>query len=567
MRLPVLALLAAALQAGTTEEALVELGRRLFFDPRLSADGTVSCASCHRPEHGFADPRPVSTGVYGRQGRRNAPTLLNKDRQRRLFWDGRASSLEEQALGPLFSPHEMGNTAASLLERMAALGEYRPLFEAAFGSPEPSVERITRALTAFERSLARRDSLWDLWAAGDKGALHEEAERGRLLFFGKARCHLCHSGPDFTNGDFVNIGAGGRGSPDGGRFEATHQPGDWRLFQTPSLREVARTAPYMHDGSLATLEEVIEFYDRGGDPAENKDYRIIPLHLTEQEKRDLLAFLRALSSTAGIAVQPQTAAPEQACFPVEALAGPDRELAESLFLRLMDSEALYTAAGGAKPASSGFVRFQLAEGSPLDAIDRVRRVLEAFRCGGDLLATVHRFQRTYPDRNGKPSRFYEGIVMHRSAVRRTVERHRAFFASLGVSPHSHPLEVLMAVEDAPDESRWRGYGYLFGYPDEAVEFFVAAGIREKQEQARVPRRFISMPTFARAERGVVYAVAEDAEESEQDRRLRQQLERILAEYRERRQRHSEGGRVDVLGLLRAWFDPGRTSRLALVSPE
>ncbi len=564
MRLLVLGLLAGALQAGTTEEALVALGRRLFFDPRLSADGTVSCASCHRPEHGFSDPRPVSIGAGGKPGRRNAPSVLNRDRPRRFFWDGRASSLEEQALGPLFSPVEMGNTPEMLLERLANLAEYRPLFEAAFGSPEPAVERITRALAAYERSLARRDSPWDLWAAGDKGALGEQAERGRLLFFGKAHCHLCHSGPDFTNNDFVNVGAGRAQLPDPGRFELTHQPGDWKLFLTPSLREVARTAPYMHDGSLATLEEVIEFYNRGGGPSENKDYRIVPLHLTDQEKSDLLAFLRALSSTAGIEASAQPATPEQACFPVEALAGPDRELAESLFLRLMDSEALYTVAGGAKPVSSGFVRFQLAEGSPLDAIDRVRRVLQAFRCGGELLATVHRFQRTYPDNNGKPSRFYDGVVLHRTAVRRTVERHRAFFAGLGVSPNSHPVEVLLAVEDAPEEARWRGYGHLFGYPDEAVDFFVSAGIREKREQRRVPRRFISIPTFARAERGVVYAVAEDAEEPEQGRRLRQQLERILAEYRVRRQRHSQGGRVDVVFMLREWLDPGRAAQPAPV---
>jgi len=275
--------------------AKAELGRLLFFDVRLSADGSVSCASCHRPEHAFADPRPVSVGVGGRKGKRNAPTVLNRAFGSRQFWDGRADSLEAQAAGPLLNPLEMANTEAALVRRLTSIKGYGPLFQQAFGDAEITLARITQAIATFERTLLSGDAPFDRFQAGEQEALSASARRGKDLFFGRARCALCHSGRNFTNEDFANISAGRADDPDEGRFGITFVRSDWRLFKVPTLRDVALTAPYFHDGSAATLEEVIDFYDRGGVVAENKDYRIRPLRLTADEKRDLLEFLRSLT--------------------------------------------------------------------------------------------------------------------------------------------------------------------------------------------------------------------------------------------------------------------------------
>lgn len=276
--------------------ALVALGRKLFFDPGLSRDGTVACATCHRPEHAFADPRPVSLGVGGAKGTRNAPSLINRAYGRRFFWDGRAETLEQQAAGPLTHPAEMGLREAEAVAYVLGSGEYRPLWQEAYGDlSRASFPQITRAIAAYERTLVA-PSAFHSWLLR-KEPLPEAAERGRILFFGKARCHLCHSGMHLTTEEFLSVGAGaGHGAQDGGRFDATMRREDWRLFKVPSLTNVARTAPYMHDGSIGTLEEVIDFYDRGGDIAENKDYRVISLGLTSDEKAALLAFLESLST-------------------------------------------------------------------------------------------------------------------------------------------------------------------------------------------------------------------------------------------------------------------------------
>jgi hypothetical protein len=245
------------------------------------------------------------------------------------------------------------------------------------------------------------------------------------------------------------------------------------------------------------------------------------------------------------------------CFPVEELPPEDRREAEELFLRILDSEGLYTLAGGIKPASSGFVRFVLdAEAGSLEPADRARRLLESFRCGDLVLATVHHFQKTHESpKTGRKERHYEGIVVAVEPLRRLLRQHEREFAVLGVSPHSHPMEILMAVEHAGEAQRWRGYGRLFGFPEAAVNFFVEAGEHQKKTGEFVKRRFVSLPTFERAERGVVYAVAEDAQESGEDTRLRRAIEAVLADYKARRDRYVGPGKPGVARLLRDWFCP------------
>jgi cytochrome c peroxidase len=273
---------------------MIELGRVLFFDARLSANGKISCASCHQPKFGFADPQPVSIGVHG-SGSRNSPSLLNRVYFRRQFWDGRADTLEQQAEGPLFSAQEMANTREALVGALKQAKDIEPLWRAAFRDQPISVERIIQAITAYERSLLSGDSDFDRFQAGQISALSDDAIKGKELFFGKANCSLCHSGFLFSNQDFVNVGAGKPNDQDPGRYAATMQGRDWKMFRVPSLRDVALTAPYMHDGSLARLEDVIDLYDRGGAISETKDYRVRPLRLTDQEKSQLIEFLKALT--------------------------------------------------------------------------------------------------------------------------------------------------------------------------------------------------------------------------------------------------------------------------------
>lgn len=249
--------------------------------------------------------------------------------------------------------------------------------------------------------------------------------------------------------------------------------------------------------------------------------------------------------------------PAASCFPVEDLPPDERAQAEELFTKILDSEALYTVAGGIKPASSGFVRFVLDAGAPaLDPVDRARRLLERFRCADSVLATVHHFRKIYGHpKTGRRERHYEGIVIAVEPLRRLVRAHEAEFARLGVSPHSHPMEVLMAIEHASELPRWRGYGRIFGFPPEAVSFFVSAGEHQEKTGEFVKRRFVSLPTFARADRGVVYAVAENAAETAEDARLRQSVEAALSAYRARRERYIGPGKPGAARLLRDWFCP------------
>ncbi len=272
------------------------LGRLLYFDPRLSADGTVSCATCHNPKYAFTDGAAVSTGIRGQKGNRSAPTVINRAYSLAQFWDGRAPTLEEQAKGPMANPIEMGSTHEAIVENLKKVQGYRALFAAAFGSDEITIDRAAQAITTFERTVMSGNSPYDRYRAGQKTAMTASQIRGLDVFLNKAKCDACHEGVNFTSNMYANLGVGAdTPDPDVGRYAVTHDPKDWGAFKTPTLREIARTAPYMHDGSLKTLEDVVEYYDKGGTPNRNLDRRIKPLHLSGQDKKDLVAFLHALS--------------------------------------------------------------------------------------------------------------------------------------------------------------------------------------------------------------------------------------------------------------------------------
>ncbi len=278
-------------------EDKVALGKFLYFDPRLSKDGTISCASCHIPFHGFADPHRVSAGVGGQLGSRNSPTVINRLFSAEQFWDGRAKDLEEQAHGPLVNPVEMAMPSLDeVAKRVAQIPGYVPLFRKAFGDEKTDADRIAKAIAAYERTVLAGNSPFDRYMAGDKDAMSPAAVRGMQLFNGKANCKACHAGFNFTDESYQNLGVGmDRPNPDLGRYNVTKREEDKGKFKTPTLRNVAQTAPYMHDGSENTLLEVVEFYDRGGVKNPNLSKEIRPLGLTEREKRDLVAFLEALT--------------------------------------------------------------------------------------------------------------------------------------------------------------------------------------------------------------------------------------------------------------------------------
>jgi cytochrome c peroxidase len=252
----------------------IALGRRLFFDKRLSLDGTLACASCHDPKLAFSDGRKVAVGIGGAEGIRSAPAIVNRGYGRTFFWDGRAKTLEEQALVPILNPKELGMTEAEI-ERRTGL----------------KIDDVTAALASYVRTIRAGDSRFDRYASGNQRALSDLEKAGLAVFRGKARCNTCHVGPNFTDENFHNTGVAWR---DGSLVDLGAGEG---RFKVPTLREVARTAPYMHDGSLATLEDVVDYYDRGGNANPGLDEDIRPLHLNAEEKRALVAFLRSLSGT------------------------------------------------------------------------------------------------------------------------------------------------------------------------------------------------------------------------------------------------------------------------------
>ncbi len=276
----------------------IELGRQLYYDPRLSRDGTISCATCHAPEKGFSDGKPSSTGIAGQNGNRNAPTVMNRLFSKEQFWDGRAADLEDQALGPVQNPIEMGHTLQGMVANLQGIQPYAPAFEAAFGSAGITADRVAQAIASFERIVLTGNAPYDRYQAGDKSALSESAARGMALFNDKERgnCVTCHAGFNFTDESYHNLGVGmQKPAPDWGRFGITKFEADKGAFKTPTLRNVTQTPPYMHDGSEATLLEVVKLYDRGGHPNAWLSKEIKPLHLSDQDRADLVAFLESLA--------------------------------------------------------------------------------------------------------------------------------------------------------------------------------------------------------------------------------------------------------------------------------
>ena len=289
----------------------VRLGRWLFYDTALSSDRSVSCATCHRPEFAFSEPLAVASGIGGQRGRRKTPSLVNlgartvlpgteRDPGPTFFWDGRATSLEAQVLAPIADPKEMGMSHPAMIGRLSEAAGYQRYFEQAFGSPSITTDRVAQALADFVRSRRSGNAPYDRWAYGrDARALSPQAQRGSDIFFFKGNCASCHAGFNFSDGLFHNLGIGW--NPDTGTFAdvgraaISHDLRDTGAFKTPGLREVDKRAPYMHDGSLATLRDVVEFYNRGGNRKAGASARLRPLGLSEEEKVALIAFLKTLN--------------------------------------------------------------------------------------------------------------------------------------------------------------------------------------------------------------------------------------------------------------------------------
>ena len=280
----------------TTEK--VELGRILFFDKRLSQDNTIACASCHLAKNAFTDGKPVSTGIRGQKGGRSAPASFNRVFSNAQFWDGRAPTLEAQSIGPFTNPIEHGFPNYDvMMAKMNKIPGYRKLFKEVFGDENITIENVGKAIASFQRTVLSGNSPGDRFDQGQEaGAISESAQKGLTLFRDKARCTKCHSGFNFSDEKFHNLGIGWDDNKvDLGRYMVTGNAEELGAFKTPTLREIARSAPYMHDGRFKTLEEVVNFYNKGGVKNPHQDPLIIPLELTDQEKSDLVAFLHTLN--------------------------------------------------------------------------------------------------------------------------------------------------------------------------------------------------------------------------------------------------------------------------------
>lgn len=273
----------------------VQLGRMLFYDTRLSKSNTIHCGSCHALSAAFTDGRATSPGISGISGKRNAPTLANVAWMKRFMMEGGVPTLETQALAPLHDSLEMGSNMMHAVHRLNEDEELKALAKAAYGRDSIDPFVVTRALACFERTFVSGDGRYDRFLLGQKDQMNEQELRGRDLFFSnRTQCSSCHSGVFFTDMEYYNIGLA-TAYADEGKARATHRAEDVGKFKTPTLRNIQLTAPYMHDGSIASLEEVIAFYNRGGEVHFNKDPRIHPLNLSDQECSDLLAFLTTLT--------------------------------------------------------------------------------------------------------------------------------------------------------------------------------------------------------------------------------------------------------------------------------
>lgn len=276
----------------------VELGKRLFFDKRLSRDSTIACASCHVPEKRFTNGNQVATGIQGRRGIRNVPTIFNRAYGKSFFWDGRAASLEEQALEPIQNPKEMDMPFSDLESRLSADEEYAERFQRVLGG-KPTAHNAAKAIASFVRTLLSGNSTFDKFEHGEQDALSPSAKRGLQIFRGKGNCTACHVGPNFTDEKFHNTGVAFRDTTtvDWGRYAVTNVARDKGAFKTPTLREISHTSPYMHNGSFTSLQEVLDFYNMGGIQNPYLDEEIRPPKLTVQEKSDIIEFLNSLSGS------------------------------------------------------------------------------------------------------------------------------------------------------------------------------------------------------------------------------------------------------------------------------
>lgn len=271
--------------------AKIELGKQLYFEPRLSKDNTVSCASCHDPVKGFSNGERFATGVGGAKGGRSSPSVINAAYYAQQFWDGRAATLEDQALGPIQNPIEMALSLEDAVAKLNKIDGYKQQFQKVFGT-DVNKEGIAKAIAAYERTVLSGNAPYDKFQAGDKNALSKQAQEGLKLFFGKARCSACHTGPSFSDNGYHNLGIGmDAKEPDIGREAVSKLSGDKGAFKTPTLREIAKTAPYMHDGSLKTLEDVVEHYNKGGIANDWLDEEMVPLKLTKDEVAAVVKFM------------------------------------------------------------------------------------------------------------------------------------------------------------------------------------------------------------------------------------------------------------------------------------
>jgi len=274
----------------------IELGKMLYFDKRLSKDGTISCATCHDPKMAWAEHEPTSKGIGGQFGQRNSPTVINAAYATSQFWDGRAATLEEQALGPIANPIEMGHDLDAMIADLSKLDEYTQQFQKLFGT-KITQEGVAKAIAAFERTVLSGNSPYDRFKAGDKAALSEAQQRGMQLF--EDNCAVCHAPPVFSIFRSFNAGvATDKDKPDPGRMAVTKAERDMGKFRVPALREVANTQPYFHDGSAATLEEAVALMAGGGkdNPHLSSQLKAVrEAKLGEQDRKDLVEFLKALS--------------------------------------------------------------------------------------------------------------------------------------------------------------------------------------------------------------------------------------------------------------------------------